>query len=77
MKISINGEDAKFSPIEIKSDGAGAFRRAARANFPEKKRQKNVSCEFHFKENVNCRVNVFLKDNKYLTLYLLYIICSF
>lgn len=40
MKISINGEDAKFSPIEIKSDGAGAFRRAARANFPEKKKTK-------------------------------------
>ena len=47
----------KFNPFALISDESGAFWKAALENFDEDTIANSVSCEFHFKDNVNKHAN--------------------
>jgi len=56
------GEETKFNPTGIMSDEAGSFWKAAKEHFPDDVIANSVSCEFHFKENVNRHSNAIKRD---------------
>lgn len=66
----IYGIDVRFEPMGIICDEAGAFWKANKAHFPVEVLDNSVSCEFHFKENVNRHANLYSK--LFLVLFLSY-----
>ena len=61
-KALANQQQPPFNPFGLISDEAGAFWNAAIKHFDEETIANSVSCEFHFKENVNKHTNKIVRE---------------